>query len=207
MVSQMKILIIAGAAMGILLVCSQSAEAQQSDALRCLDSVKPIVRNEDGSLSPNPAFDACLRNPIIVQRAAKPVAAGTQAGAYMPPSGSATPASAALQSRPSQKWVIAPSGSVEATIRSWLPAGWQLKWDTKAQPHATATLIANDFLDAVKALAGTRRQWTGADGSRLQILVFKADRIVQVRDATAITEQTTAAGPAIRTEPLSGATP
>lgn len=203
----MKILITAGATLGILLGCSQSAEAQQSDALRCLDSVKPIVRNEDGSLSPNPAFDACLRNPIIVQRAAKPVAIGARASASMPAAGSTPLTSAALLPRPSQQWAIAPNGSVEATIRSWLPAGWQLKWDTKEQPRATTALVANDFLDAVKALAGTRRQWTGADGARLQILVFKADRIVQVRDATAITEQTTAAGHAIRTEPLSGATP
>lgn len=203
----MKNLVLAGSFLGFLLACSQSAEAQQSDALRCLDSVKPIVRNEDGSLSPNPAFDACLRNPIVVQRASKPASVGAQAAALTPPALVPAAAGAAVQSRPSQQWAIAPDRSVEATIRSWLPVGWQLKWDTKAQPRAATAPLAQDFLDAVKALAGTRRQWTGADGSRLQILVFKADRIVQVRDTTAITEQTTAAGPAIRTEPLSGATP
>lgn len=191
--------------LALALAWSPTALAQQSDAQRCLDAVKPVLRNEDGSLSPNPAFDECLRNPLITARPApRPPISAPRAAAL--PVG-ALAVSTAAQANPQSEWRASSAVLVESTIRSWLPPGWQLKWDTKEKPRGTGLQVTGDFLDAMKALAGTRRQWTDTDGSRLQILIFKADRIVQVRDATAVIDPAPGTATAVRTESLSGATP
>lgn len=41
-----------------------SANAQSRAALACLQHHDPVIRNVDGSLSPNPNFDRCLKAPI-----------------------------------------------------------------------------------------------------------------------------------------------
>ncbi|WP_440569563.1 P-type conjugative transfer protein VirB9 [Stenotrophomonas sp. STK17_22] len=80
---------------------------------------------------------------------------------------------------------------VQDTLRSWAPEGWQVRWDTDADARAPSLAASGDFLDAVKALTASRRSWTapGRDFSTspLQVLVYKADRIVQVRDAPSST--------------------
>jgi type IV secretion system protein VirB9 len=93
---------------------------------------------------------------------------------------------------------------VQDTLRSWAPEGWQIRWDTDADARAPALAASGDFLEAVKTLTGSRRSWTapGRDfsASPLQVLVYKADRIVQVRDAPSSTNT-----PPTMAEPSPGA--
>lgn len=176
------------------------ANAQQSAAKRCLEGMKPVIRNDDGSLSPNPAFDACLRAPIVVQQPTRPAAPPVRAA--VPPAGPALGTSApgvASAVPPAQRiWRAVANAPVESTLRSWLPPDWQLKWDTRSTPRGPDLTVTGDLMTAIKQLASTRRTWSESPGL-LQVLVFKADRIVQVRDAPA-------PQPSVQTEILPGAT-
>lgn len=93
---------------------------------------------------------------------------------------------------------------VQDTLRSWAPEGWQVRWDTDADARAPALTASGDFLEAVKTLTASRRSWTapGRDfsASPLQVLVYKVDRIVQVRDAPSSTNT-----PPAMAEPSRGA--
>ncbi|WP_457805557.1 hypothetical protein [Stenotrophomonas maltophilia] len=186
--------------MAIGLLCSTSAaSAQQSAAQRCLDALKPVLRNEDGSLSPNPAFDECLRNPLVTAPPARSPAQAPRTTPVPVVAPMPMPIQTAAPVPLVRTWQAASNAPVEATLRAWLPPGWQLRWDTTASPRGPELSVTGDLMAAIKALASTRRQWTESP-SLLQVLVFKADRIVQVREAPAPL-------PDVQTESLTGATP
>jgi P-type conjugative transfer protein VirB9 len=110
---------------------------------------------------------------------------------------SGSPAAPAVQPMPAvTPRIVAPppptfssvgNARVQDTLRSWAPEGWEVRWDTDADARAPALAASGDFLEAVKALTASRRSWIapGRDfsASPLQVLVYKADRIIQVRDA------------------------
>ncbi|MEL5920664.1 P-type conjugative transfer protein VirB9 [Stenotrophomonas maltophilia] len=115
----------------------------------------------------------------------------------VPPSTASDAAPTGQTVVPAPSFVGVANARVVDTLRSWAPEGWQVKWDTDADARAPAMSSSGDFLDAVKALTGTRRQWTAAgrdfSTAPLQVLVYKADRIIQVRDPSISTAPAAAA--------------
>lgn len=192
-----KLTFAALAAMASLLAFDAAAQSQL--AVRCLEAHQPVLRNADGSLSPNPAFDDCLRGRITSPPAAKPARPQHAAPSFTPAPG--TPVTApylspvgAVSPVPASSSVLAPvqvtpppakpayvamdKAPVQATLRTWLPADWRLAWDTKADPRGVAMESGGDFLQAVRALFSTRKDWS----TPLEAVAYEEEKILQVRD-------------------------
>ncbi|MDC9654342.1 TcpQ domain-containing protein [Xanthomonas perforans] len=130
---------------------------------RCLETVKPVIRNADGSISPNPAFDACLvapitppapaRKPVVVtpslqQPTAKVVSGGTTASTTAAP-----PVKSEPLPPPKPKWTAGNGEWISAVLQGWAAkAKWTVAWES---PGADWQVVGNltfegEFIDAAR---------------------------------------------------------
>lgn len=116
----------------------------------------------------------CTRPPAReLEGAAQAASQNVMGNTLQPPSAPAAPT-----------WVALAGAPVQATLRTWLPEGWELKWDAPSDPRGPSVQVRGDFMDAVKALSATRQQWKGPkgeSGTLLQVLAFPKQKIIQVR--------------------------
>lgn len=132
---------------------------------RCLDTVKPVIRNADGSISPNPAFDACLVAPILPPAPVRKPMVVPTVNASAPSSKAATgsgTAATAVQATPVKteplpppkpKWTAGNGEWISAVLQGWAAkAKWTVAWES---PGADWQVVGNltfegDFIDAAR---------------------------------------------------------
>jgi hypothetical protein len=131
--------------------------AAQDASRRCLDSgVKPILRNADGSLTPNPEFDNCLAGRQIAPPPAKVVAPAAGNGQTASRARSLSGASTAASAAPGP----AKASSVRP-VSAQQPAAPATAAAAPAQPPAVKT-------EPLPPPAPVLPKWTAGDGQDVQ---------------------------------------
>lgn len=157
----------------LVLALTAIAGAQRAyamDSAACLSQHKPLIRNTDGSLSPNPDFDACLLAPASKAKAPTPVKASVSPASGIPSNPTAAPVvvpgptpapsnpvTVAPLPKPTPPpppkpiWKATPGQTVQSALAEWTKdAEWTLVWQATDLHVDLPFRFQGDFLQAVE---------------------------------------------------------